>query len=196
MSPLPAQLSPGDDGCWSAGEVNTQYCTGASAASARCWPLLLATATVSATTLALEITFTRIFSIVFTYHYVFLVLAVALLGLGVGALLTTLTRSQQAQYLLKRILGFMLILVPLGLLMGLPFPVALRLLAPMAASIMPWVWGVNAMACVLSSVLAARLAVAWGLPAVHILGATLYLLAGGMAYGLLLQQRPLRVRPT
>ena len=66
----------------------------------------------------------------------------------------------------------------------------------LATAVMPWVWGVNAVACVLGSVLAVRLAVAWGLPAVHILGATLYLLAGGMAYGLLLQQQLSRARPT
>lgn len=66
----------------------------------------------------------------------------------------------------------------------------------LATAIMPWVWGVNAVACVLGSVLAVRLAVAWGLPAVHILGATFYLVAGGMAYGLLLQQQPSRARPT
>jgi spermidine synthase len=101
----------------------------------------------------------------------------------------------ETQYLLKRLLGFMLLLAPLGMLMGLPFPVALRLLSPMATSIMPWIWGMNAVACVLGSVLAVRFAVAWGLPAVHILGATLYLLAGGMAYGLLLQQQPSPARP-
>jgi hypothetical protein len=53
----------------------------------RWWHLLLATATVSATVLLLEMTLTRVFSVFLHYHYVFLVLAVALLGLGGGAML-------------------------------------------------------------------------------------------------------------
>src|SRR6266568_3534885 len=39
------------------------------------WPLVLATAMVSATVLLLEVTLTRIFSLYLSYHYVFVVLA-------------------------------------------------------------------------------------------------------------------------
>src|SRR3989442_11910484 len=56
------------------------------------WPLVLATAMVSATVLLLEVTLTRIFSLYLSYHYVFVVLAIALLGLGVGAMCLTALR--------------------------------------------------------------------------------------------------------
>ncbi|MCZ6874650.1 MAG: hypothetical protein O7G88_14155, partial [bacterium] len=91
----------------------------------------------------------------------------------------------EQQGLLARVLSTMILLAPLGLLMGLPFPVGLRLLSPMADTIVPWVWGVNSVACVLGSVAAVSLAVSWGLQAVVILGALVYVLAGCWAHCLL-----------
>jgi len=100
------------------------------------------------------------------------------------------------QNLLERTLNTMLLLAPLGLLMGLPFPVALRLLSPMAETMMPWVWGVNAVACVLGSVAAVSLAIAWGLQAVVVLGAFVYVLAGCWAHRLLAkQQQAMEIHP-
>ena len=82
------------------------------------------------------------------------------------------------QDLLARLLGTVALLAPLGLLMGLPFPVALHILSPRADTITPWVWGVNGVACVLGSVAAVSMAVSWGLQASVIGGALLYVLAG------------------
>jgi hypothetical protein len=96
----------------------------------------------------------------------------------------------ETQGLFGRTLSVMLLLAPLGVLMGLPFPVALRLLSPMVAPIMPWLWGVNAVACVLGSVVAMRFALSWGLSMVISLSALLYLLAGGIAYRLLTKVQP------
>jgi hypothetical protein len=100
------------------------------------------------------------------------------------------------QDLLARMLGTMVLLAPLGLLMGLPFPVASQILSPMADTITPWVWGVNAVAGVLGSVAAVSIAVSWGLQAGVIWGALLYLLAGCWAHRLLGKQPPLVVRHT
>jgi hypothetical protein len=55
---------------------------------------------------------------------------------------------------------------------------------------MPWLWGVNAVACVLGSVVAMRFALSWGLSMVISLSALLYLLAGGIAYRLLTKVQP------
>jgi protein-L-isoaspartate O-methyltransferase len=87
--------------------------------------------------------------------------------------------------LLVRSLGTMGLLVPVGMLMGVPFPTALRLLAPLAAAITPWAWGVNAVACVLGSVAAVGIAVAWGLQAVLSVSALVYVGTGWWAYYLL-----------
>ena len=89
------------------------------------------------------------------------------------------------QTLLARALGTMGLLAPLGVLMGLPFPVALRLLAPQAATLTPWAWGVNAVGSVLGSVAAVGMAVAWGLQAVLMVSALVYVCTGWWAHALL-----------
>jgi hypothetical protein len=109
-----------------------------------------------------------------------------LLGLYLAAF-PALRTLLEHQPLRARVPGTMLLFAPLGVLMGLPFPVTLRLLSPMAETIVPWVWGVNAVACVLGSVAAVRLASSWGLQEVVMLGALVYILAGCWAHRLLAQ---------
>src|SRR3954453_1756589 len=49
------------------------------------WPLLyLAVALTTLATLLLELSLTRIFSVVFYYHFAFLAISIALFGLGLG----------------------------------------------------------------------------------------------------------------
>jgi spermidine synthase len=48
--------------------------------------------------LLLELTLTRIFSVVFFYHYAFLAISIALLGLGAGGVFAYLRRGQLAQH--------------------------------------------------------------------------------------------------
>ena len=53
------------------------------------WPLLyLAVALTTSATLLLELSLTRIFSVVFYYHFAFLAISIALFGLGVGGVLS------------------------------------------------------------------------------------------------------------
>jgi hypothetical protein len=62
----------------------------------------------------------------------------------------------------KLVLGC-LILAPIGFLMGIPFPSGVRLLSTYKKSeiMIPWAWGVNGAASVVSSILAALLALSW-----------------------------------
>jgi phage shock protein PspC (stress-responsive transcriptional regulator) len=66
-------------------------------------------------------------------------------------------------------------LAPLGLMMGLPFPFGLAWLQEAAPSLVPWAWAVNGCASVIASVLAAIVALTWGLTAVLGLGAAAYI---------------------
>ena len=53
------------------------------------WPLLyFAVALTTAATLLLELSLTRVFSVVFYYHFAFLAISIALFGLGVGGVLS------------------------------------------------------------------------------------------------------------
>jgi hypothetical protein len=70
-----------------------------------------------------------------------------------------------------------LLLAPLGLLLGMPMPIGIRFLADVAPALVPWAWGVNGAASVLGSVSAIALAMLMGFNATLLVGAILYLLA-------------------
>ncbi|MGH8249218.1 MAG: spermidine synthase [Steroidobacteraceae bacterium] len=63
---------------------------------------------------------------------------------------------------------------PLAFLMGMPFPLGLSRLAAEAPSFIPWAWGINGCASVLSALLAVLLAVHFGFSAVLSVAAGLY----------------------
>jgi hypothetical protein len=66
------------------------------------------------------------------------------------------------------------IVLPLGVLMGIPFPSAIRMLGRTDPSLVPWAWGINGCASVLGSIAAAMLALEWGFPVVLALGGLAY----------------------
>jgi hypothetical protein len=65
-------------------------------------------------------------------------------------------------------------LAPLGVLMGLPFPLGLAWLERRAPQLVPWAWAINGCASVVASVLAAILGLSLGFTAVLWLGAGAY----------------------
>ncbi len=85
-----------------------------------------------------------------------------------------------------------LLLIPLGVAMGMPFPTGLRALARIraadslvqtqsAGNAVEWAWAMNAASSVLGSVLAMVIAIEWGLNFTLACGAVAYLLAMGLA---------------
>jgi hypothetical protein len=62
--------------------------------------------------------------------------------------------------------------------MGMPFPLGLMRLAHSAPAFVPWAWGINGFASVLSAVLATLLAIQFGFTAVIGTALVFYLLAG------------------
>ena len=66
---------------------------------------------------------------------------------------------------------------PLAFLMGMPFPLGLSRLALEAPAYIPWAWGINGCASVLSALLAALLSVHLGFSAVLLLAGMLYVAA-------------------
>lgn len=69
------------------------------------------------------------------------------------------------------------LIFPLGFAMGMPFPLAMRSLSAMERALVPWAWGVNACASVVSAVLATLLAIHIGFTLVLLIAASLYSLA-------------------
>jgi spermidine synthase len=71
----------------------------------------------------------------------------------------------------------LLLIAPLAFCMGMPFPLALSRVAASVPRLVPWAWGVNGCASVLSAVLATLLAMNIGLTIVMLIAIALYLVA-------------------
>ena len=63
--------------------------------------------------------------------------------------------------IVRSVLTF-LVLSPLGFFMGMPFPLALRILHPSAAGIVPWAWALNGWMSVVASLATVLVSRAWG----------------------------------
>jgi hypothetical protein len=81
-----------------------------------------------------------------------------------------------------RLMVTVVALLPLGFLMGMPFPSGLRIAHRADPEGVAAFWGANAIASVLGSVLAMTLAISVGFSAALLLGAALYGLAAVMIF--------------
>lgn len=81
-----------------------------------------------------------------------------------------------------RMMMTVLILAPLGLLMGMPFPLGVRWAGSRQPGAVPWLWGTNGVTSVLSSALAIALAIHVGFRFTLGIAAALYALAGFLIY--------------
>ena len=73
-----------------------------------------------------------------------------------------------------RIGAALLLIAPLAFTMGMPFPLGLTITRGCAPALVPWAWGVNGCASVLSPLLASLLAIHFGFTAVLALSIALY----------------------
>jgi len=88
------------------------------------------------------------------------------------------------------------LLIPLGFLMGIPYPCGVRSLATSEREALPWFWSANAGGSVLGSVLVVILAIAIGIPGAGMAAAGGYLFAAFAAlYCLRLHERESAVHP-
>jgi hypothetical protein len=79
--------------------------------------------------------------------------------------------------LLSRQCFTLLILFPLGILMGIPFPLGIRWLSSLSPPLIPWAWCVNGCSSVLCSIMAVMIALGGGFTLVLSLAACCYALA-------------------
>ena len=66
-------------------------------------------------------------------------------------------------------------LAPLGILLGMPFPLGVRFVSSIAPPLVPWVWGINGYCTVIGTVLCVILALMMGFKAVMFLACGIYL---------------------
>lgn len=102
------------------------------------------------------------------------VTGIVLLGLSYIFILDSLFEWLSAIPVLAKIMLTVLLVAPLALLMGMPFPLALSSLADHAETLIPWAWGINGCASVISASLATLLAIHVGFSSVIMLALVLY----------------------
>jgi spermidine synthase len=105
------------------------------------------------------------------------VIGILLIGLVYQPLLGPLFAALAALSLTFKILVSIVLIAPLAFCMGMPFPLALSALGRHTPSLIPWAWGVNGCASVLSAALATLLAIHLGFSTVLLIALALYLVA-------------------
>ncbi|MBI5481512.1 MAG: hypothetical protein HY906_21825 [Deltaproteobacteria bacterium] len=106
---------------------------------------------------------------------------IAVIGVGYALCLGPLFRAIMPLPFALRMALVALLVVPLGLPMGVLFPLGLRRLGAGAERLLPWAIATNGFASVLGSVLSVPFAVLWGFTALFGFGAGAYLL-GSLAF--------------
>jgi hypothetical protein len=94
-----------------------------------------------------------------------------------GAMTPAVVRATAAASTPVRIGAALLVLFPAGLVMGMAFPLGMKLAASRAARLTPWLWGLNGAASVLASVLSVCIALTWSISAAFWTGWIAYVLA-------------------
>ncbi len=102
-----------------------------------------------------------------------LVAALLIYGLITPSMLSALEASQKE----IRIFSAVAILFPIGLLMGTPCPLLLRLASGFCGELTPWLWGINGAASVCASVISLIIAIYFGISAVFWTGTACYIIA-------------------
>ena len=103
--------------------------------------------------------------------------ALLLLLLVYNFTLEKLFHLTQSQAVPLKILLSVLLLMPMGMLMGMPFPTMMRRVHDWSESMIPWCWGVNGATSVLGSVSGVIIALSWGFSASLFTGMAAYLIA-------------------
>jgi spermidine synthase len=95
-----------------------------------------------------------------------------------GVFLTPLFNSLLGLTFIGRVLTSILLIAPLGIMMGMPFPTGLSFVERGARSFVPWAFGINGVASVAGSVLCIILALLAGFTTVLATAIVIYLIGG------------------
>jgi hypothetical protein len=76
-----------------------------------------------------------------------------------------------------RVLVAVVLLFPLGLFMGMAFPLGMKLASEQASTLTAWLWGVNGATSICASVLAVAISLNWGISVTSWTGIVCYLVA-------------------
>jgi hypothetical protein len=112
----------------------------------------------------------------------FVIPAIIIVSLAYSAVLPSLFASWVPWPRSMRILMSVVLLFPLGLLLGMPLPFGIRLVRERQPGVLAWAWGLNGAMSVLGATLAIHLAMSDGFARVALYGAIIYACAGAVAF--------------
>jgi hypothetical protein len=118
-----------------------------------------------------------------------LIVLVAVLGVF-GVITPAIVRWSEPLTTSIRIVAAVVVLFPAGLMMGMAFPIGMKLAAGRARDLTPWFWGLNGAASVLASVLSVCIALTWSISAAFWTGWACYAVALGVVSGFLVPPKP------
>jgi hypothetical protein len=104
---------------------------------------------------------------------IFLPILILIYAGGIGSVIEGISSPP---LLIRFVLTF-IFLLPLGMMMGIPFPTGMTLLGERQKGLIPWAWCVNGSFSVISSVLAMMIALVLGYSTVLLLASLSYLVA-------------------
>ena len=108
-------------------------------------------------------------------------LAVAVFAFLWGSTLPALINVAIGWVLPVRLMVAVALMFPAGMLMGIPLPAGVRLVAAKHPQLVAWAWGVNGALSVLGATLAVFIAMNWGFSVTLACGAVLYVLAAALS---------------
>jgi hypothetical protein len=82
-----------------------------------------------------------------------------------GVLTPAIVRASEPASTVVRIALAIVVLFPAGVVMGMAFPIGMKVAAERAHGLTPWLWGLNGAASVLASVLSVCIALTWSISA-------------------------------
>jgi len=100
--------------------------------------------------------------------------AIALLSIGYSLGFEAIAGFLLKTGSLSRYLFSIILIAPLGFCMGMPFPMALANISRTAPALIPWAWGINGCASVISAILATLIAMQFGFTVLIFLAVILY----------------------
>ena len=104
-------------------------------------------------------------------------IVVSVTGLAVVVLVTPLVTWAIPLSRAARMAVAVSTLVPIGIVLGVPMPTGLRMLAASAPALVPWAWGLNGALSVLGATLAIFVAMNWGFSITLVMASATYLCA-------------------
>lgn len=108
------------------------------------------------------------------YAFMLPIAAIALLSTGYSLGFEVIAGFLLKTGHLSRYLYSIILIMPLGFCMGMPFPMALTKISQTTPALIPWAWGINGCASVISAILATLIAMQFGFTVLIFLAVALY----------------------